>query len=403
MQVRLKLRKLKAKVLRSKNITEKSKFMLQYLNTHSTGLKKHPKLTRTNLHLFPVQVPEQTSLSETRHPDSAILEAYLEKHFKVVPIQRLCKHPGKDYKVNPPRNGYPIEIFECIPKPYNLATFQIIRPNTICEILWSALTCRRKKEWNYIMPTGKNSDCVVLDFDDYKEGKEVKLLFKTFPFIEALAPHCKTSSGGHHIYLPYLPFVRNTKTRGIIDVQSDGSLIVLPPSITISKVTGKPNQYQWLRSPGQVTKQQWEYLRMRLLEELPKFYQLYPETRCSNVSSNNLKYIINKPKIKIKILNSTSNKPFLVTFRKMFGLIPSEPISLAKFNDGIKFSLEGYTCLVRNCIHKQDRKHSNPGKSSITIYPNGYYRIHCWCCDRNSETVLPKAVQISKLCSLISK
>ena len=79
----------------------------------------------------------------------------------------------------------------------------------------------------------------------------------------------------------------------------------------------------------------------------------------------------------------------------MFNL--EEEISICSYSDGVKITLEGHTCLVRNCILGSNKKHTTPGKSSILLFPTGAYRIHCWACDRQGQTKLPEKINIQKL------
>jgi hypothetical protein len=316
-----------------------------------------------------------------------LLNSYVEKHFKVFPVQPLTKHYGKDRKTG--RNGYPVEIYRDIPKKYKIETFEVIETRTNCEILWNALKYSRQKgkQWNWILATGRNSDCFVIDFDDYEEGREIKKLFAMFPWIQELAPRSKTPSGGEHIYLPYLPLVPSAKIREVIDLQSDGSLIVLPPSKTISKVTGEEAYYEWLRPPSAVSRKDWETLRSLLLENFERF-MVFAE----------LNTLPGRPKKRRRLAKKA--KPCKDTevakrMKALFGIPAETPILVEDFEDedARKFTLAGNLCLVRNVLRKTSTKpHTDLGKSSVMVFKNGAYKVHCWSCDRERNTKLPHEI-----------
>lgn len=88
---------------------------------------------------------------------------------------------------------------------------------------------------------GEQSNITVVDDDDYKTGNPLD--------IESPL-ESTTTSGGRHIYFRYSPEVENQNVRTNdqeFEIQNNGKLVMMPPSKAISKKTGKPAPYKWLK------------------------------------------------------------------------------------------------------------------------------------------------------------
>lgn len=88
---------------------------------------------------------------------------------------------------------------------------------------------------------GEQSNITVVDDDDYKTGNPLDIESP----LEAT-----TTSGGRHIYFRYSPEVSNQNVRTgeqEFEIQNNGKLVMMPPSMAVSKTTGKPEPYKWLK------------------------------------------------------------------------------------------------------------------------------------------------------------
>ncbi len=97
---------------------------------------------------------------------------------------------------------------------------------------------------NIGVATGGPSGIVVLDIDPRNGGdKSLRRLQHKYGRLP-LTPTCKTGSGGRHCYFKYPKgnTIRSGRLASGIDVQSDGRLVVAPPSLHATK-----RRYRWFK------------------------------------------------------------------------------------------------------------------------------------------------------------
>ena len=102
---------------------------------------------------------------------------------------------------------------------------------------------REKPRSNVGILCGQRSGLVVIDIDPRNGGKEsIEALLSELGSLPQ-TPMVLTGGGGYHLYFRYPPayLIPKSKPRPGIDIQSDGSQVVAPPSI--HPTTGQ--RYRW--------------------------------------------------------------------------------------------------------------------------------------------------------------
>lgn len=95
----------------------------------------------------------------------------------------------------------------------------------------------RWPEANIAIICGKVSDCIVVDVDPRNGGSESAKGWGQFA-----TPTTLTPNKGYHLYFKYDPSISKSKPLPGIDVQSEGSYVLVPPSETVGKYAFSPGK-----------------------------------------------------------------------------------------------------------------------------------------------------------------
>jgi len=175
----------------------------------------------------------------------------------------------------------------------------------ILKQVWSKIG---NSESNFILRTGKCSNVIVFDIDEYKDKKTWKLLKKKFKFLKNTL-RATSASGGIHLYLKYneeLDKIKNVKIDNInCDILGSGQNCCLAPSKYLKKNTTLEGKVKWKiqnQEIKEVTKDFIQFLKnlKNNTDEKPintTTESQIEETKTNTKNEKKLKYIIkNLPK-----------------------------------------------------------------------------------------------------------
>ncbi|MEM1532302.1 MAG: bifunctional DNA primase/polymerase [Nitrososphaerota archaeon] len=146
---------------------------------------------------------------------------YLELGFSIIPVKPLDKSPAVKWK-----------------------EYEYRKPSGEEVSKWMRLW---RMGYNVGVICGEVSDLAVIDLDIYN-NPAVKNLID----VEKLSRETfvvKTPSGGWHIYLrlrnkSYASFNVMSGGKALVEVRGNGRYVLAPPSVAVSKLTGKPEPYE---------------------------------------------------------------------------------------------------------------------------------------------------------------
>ena len=307
----------------------------------------------------------------SKHSATPMFQTYLDKGFIIIPCELGHKHAGYDQKSR--SSGYPSGL-RSIFGPYTNPAWRKYGETRVLFTTNEALNSG--KQFNWLLVTGKCSNVIVMDFDEYgTDSPELNRLFSTFKFLK-FAPRATTPSGGVHIYLPYLEwFPKTVRVRDVIDIQSNGVHVVISPSVAVSKITHRLGAYRWQVSLTDCGRAQWDKMKGMLDYRKDEFLALYDPAQQQ-------KYLSVHHPVRTRLPTRVALSPpqFDLCSKLFHETFKIELYSVEQWQNGFKLTPKNPHCVVRAV--KKIAKHHKPcnfNKNILFLCPSSA-KCMCFVC-----------------------